>query len=225
MATQPAQPTTQPGQAETLQADLDRVIRVAAGALRAPIVAVALAGAPEPRLLASAGAPPGWHKLLAACWAGCAPDEVLVIEQLRASDLPAGLAALAGQAGALLELPLVGAGGALLGYRGLADRAPRMWQPAELQQAEDLAGLAASTIELCREAQRLRQTETMLRELEQWAQIISDNRRGCADHDRPEQPGDVSVSRAVGADVWLPCRRGACRSVELLVPERLRQRQ
>jgi two-component system, cell cycle sensor histidine kinase and response regulator CckA len=135
------------------QADFDRLTRLAAHALRAPVTMISFVDQAQQFVKSAVGLPDPWcssrelpHTLCSHVVASGAPIvlEDVAAHPLYGTDETARRLGIRGYAG----IPLVTAAGYALGALCAIDYEPRTWTHEELELLEDIAGAVVTKIEL-----------------------------------------------------------------------------
>jgi GAF domain-containing protein len=151
------------------EASYDRLTRLAAGFLRAPVSLVSLVDADRQWFKSAVGLPEPWATLRQTplshsfCRHVVGTGEALVVEDARADprvrDNPA-VPELGIQA--YLGLPMTTADGYTLGSFCVIDTSPRPWEPGDIALMEDLTALVMTEIELRTALRQVSQLEGFL---------------------------------------------------------------
>jgi GAF domain-containing protein len=151
---------------------LDRVARLAARLLSAPVSYVTLVGAGEQRMPGAAELDHGGEPMRSLpvgdsiCQFQVVTDEPLVIGDTRADPLTEhNRTVLDGTIGAYAGTPLRSGGGHVLGSLCVIDRAPRSWDQDVLKLLDDLAVVVSNDIEHRLSSRRTLQVDTQARKL------------------------------------------------------------
>jgi PAS domain S-box-containing protein len=158
------------------EAPFDRLTRVAARALDAPIAIVSLVDADRQFLKSTVGREGGETPLSHSfCKHVVAQDAPLVVSDAREHPLLHDNPAVADGAIAYLGVPLRDPEGQVLGSFCAVEPTPREWRPDEIETLVDLAGAVTSELQLREELREQRRLESALEEQRSLLRAIVDN--------------------------------------------------